>query len=405
VYLVIHNIDVVRLPGRESIPAHSLQIGLDADSREWTLSATLLGPEAIDAVRPDGHGPAILEASINGHVWQFRVDEWAQSLQFGKRGASIRGRSLSAELGAPWQLPASGASTSLETAQSLAAGFLPDGWALTWPAADWLIPAGAWSYRDKVPIQAIQAIAEAAGAIVIPAKAGRALKVQARYPVAPWSFTESTPDLIIPEASITGLQFGSAVEDQGNAVFVHGGPVGGVLARILRTGTAGDRTIPTVADDLITDTDAALARGIRELAKHHAQPEVRSFTMPLGGAYPLCEVGYLVRVEAGGVHRGIVNAVGIEVGRSGEGLTVRQTVTLGEQTPNLWSGFSALLPAEPLMIGEVLGPAGDGAVTVRLVNGGTLTAKGAGAVGAAVYVRAGRIEGPAPEMPVSEFET
>lgn len=63
----------------------------------------------------------------------------------------------------------------------------------------------------------------------------------------------------------------------------------------------------------------------------------------------------------------------------------------------------ALLPARPLLIGDVILTDGQVA-TVQLPGGGVLQARGDAAFGARVFVRDGVIEGTAPTMPIVTVE-
>ncbi len=62
-----------------------------------------------------------------------------------------------------------------------------------------------------------------------------------------------------------------------------------------------------------------------------------------------------------------------------------------------------IAPAAPLLTGQVTAVDADG-VTVALTGGGTIKARGAAAISDHVYVRAGVIEGPAPNLPGGHFE-
>ena len=61
---------------------------------------------------------------------------------------------------------------------------------------------------------------------------------------------------------------------------------------------------------------------------------------------------------------------------------------------NVYQEFVALLPARPLLVGDVIATAA-GVATIELPGGGTIQARGAAAVGQRVFVRDGAIEGAA----------
>jgi hypothetical protein len=236
--------------------------------------------------------------------------------------------------------------------------------------------------------------------------------VQPRYPILPWDFFEdagegalATPGrgLRVPDNSILRLSMRQAVAAQANAIYVHGGEIGGILARLWRTGTAADRVAPTTTDPLITHVDAARLLGTRLLAAQERQPEVRSITLPLGGDFPLVDLGTLLAIEVGtDEHRGIVNAVAIDVQQGAQ--KIRQTLTIGEDTPNTWARWRRLLPDSPLLAGRVATAHGDGTLTVTLLGGGTQRVRGSAPVGAGVWIKDGRVDGDAPIMPAYEIE-
>ena len=65
--------------------------------------------------------------------------------------------------------------------------------------------------------------------------------------------------------------------------------------------------------------------------------------------------------------------------------------------PNAYREFMALLPDRPLEVGEITSIAG-GVAIITLPGGGVVQARGEGAVGQRVFVRAGVIEGEAPAL-------
>lgn len=404
VYIVIHDISLTRLSDGVEIPCRSLSIALDADSWAWTWSGDLIGPYALDAVRPVNDEPVTLVAEINGYTWHLLAEEWTEDREFARRGIKVSGRGLSAWLAAPYELPASGILANARTIQQAMGELLPFDWTLTWElgAPDWMLPAGSWSRTNLTTIQAIHAAAQESGLIVVPAMADRALHVQRRYPVLPWEYATATPDLVVPDAAILQLSKRRQAEAQANAVYVHGGEVGGILARVYRTGSAGDRLAPTQSSALVTHADAARTLGGRILAAHDAQPELRSVTLPLGGDFLLGAVGELLRVEEGAtVHLGIVNGVTVQV-QAGDKTTVRQTLTVGEDTPNQWARFRRLVPGDPLLAGEIAIDYCDGTVKVDLIGGGSVRVRGSGSGN--VYVRAGQVVGEAPSLSAVEID-
>lgn len=70
---------------------------------------------------------------------------------------------------------------------------------------------------------------------------------------------------------------------------------------------------------------------------------------------------------------------------------------------NLYAEFKRLIPDAPLLVGTITATDAGGA-TLALPDGKSLRARGAGTIGQTVFVRDGRIEGPAPSLSVVEIE-
>jgi hypothetical protein len=156
---------------------------------------------------------------------------------------------------------------------------------------------------------------------------------------------------------------------------------------------------------LVTHADGARLFGERLLAAQERQPQVRAFSIPLGGVFPLAQIGQLVSVQLGADdHRGIVNTVGVNVANSGGKISVRQSVTIGEQTQNQWANWKRILPEYPMLMGDVTDLHGDGTVTVHLVGGGSIRVRGEALEGTTVWIKDNRIQDVAPELPSIELE-
>lgn len=177
-----------------------------------------------------------------------------------------------------------------------------------------------------------------------------------------------------------------------------------MLAWARRTGSAGDRLATTVEDALLTDPTGADAIAERILAGQAAQPALSAFTLPLGGPdFPAARLGQLFRISGDGTTPdvyGIATSVTVTCQRDARGaLDMQQTIGLGERTPNLWAAWQRLMPTDPRRVGTITTDHGDGTVTLSLPTGGTLRVLGTGTVGAQVYTRSARLEGPAPALP------
>lgn len=69
--------------------------------------------------------------------------------------------------------------------------------------------------------------------------------------------------------------------------------------------------------------------------------------------------------------------------------------------PNVWKQFQALLPQQPLQIGEVVSVNADGTSTVETPAGALLRVRGDNvAQGSNAYIRGGELVGEAPDLAV-----
>lgn len=328
VYFVSNSVDVVRLPGREPIPVKSLQIGIDADSWAWGLSASL-PYRALELVEPTAAGPVEIEITINGVSWVMLVESFDVRREFGQASLSIRGRSTAAYLAALYAPKRSFVPVTPFTARQLAeqeltrAG-LTTGFALDWRLPDWLVPEGSWGYQSLSPMEVIGRIAEAVGGYVNAHPRLRTLVAKPRYPVLPWQWATVPADRVLPIDVVKTLNLRWQEKPTFNAVYVCGERAG-VTGHVVRAGTAGDLLAPTVVDGLITHADAARERGRAILADVGRQAIV-TLELPMLSSIGLLDPGLLLAVgEGGSTWRSLVRATSIAAEWS-ESLTVRQTI-------------------------------------------------------------------------------
>lgn len=379
------------------VPLASVHLGYDADSYSWQFNGLLKDESALPLVRQvPGQPPVRLIITINGYRWIVLLDRVQQGRKFGERTINLVGRGLTSLLGQPYQQPVSATQGADLTVQQLADLQLPDGWTIQWTAATWLVPGGAYSYNSKTPIQALAGIVQDIGAMLVPARDSQTMHIMPRYPVLPWHFDIVDPDIVIPESAVVGLEESSVIESQANGVYVHGSEIGGVLSWCRLTGTAGERLVATVSNALMTDVIGCRAVGERLLAGQYTQPAIKSVTLPMDGGvdFPLIGVGQLAEITlSSGSVRGIVNSVSIDA----ELASVRQTIQIGEETPNTWRMFKDMLPSDPLLVATLSST--DGATSLMtLLDNGVVRVRGTGAVGGKYYIRGGRIDGEAPNM-------
>lgn len=333
-YIVINSASLSRVSNNLPLPVTGLSISIDDDSAHWTWSATLPLRSLAD-LEPDAPGGLVeLEAMINGLPWRLAVERIRESERFGASSLQIGGRGIAAELSDPaYPVVPHDNVAAAATAQQLADAALsfngvPLGWALTWQAADWLVPAGAWVHSGT-PLDAVVRIAAAAGAYVQAAPAARLLRVLPRYPVAPWEWGSAVPSVVLPAAAVLERGTEHVTRAAYDSVYVSG-QAQGILARVKRTGADGSRPAQMIVDQLITHADAARGRGLEVLGNTGAQQIVTLETgvLPASG---VIHVGTLMDWERGAVsRRGLVRSLAVSAtvpgGTSKDPVKVRQSL-------------------------------------------------------------------------------
>ncbi|RAH37404.1 hypothetical protein [Halomonas sp. SL1] len=328
-YLVSNSASLTLVATGQALEASAISVAIDADSWAWELRATVIGEASLAAVR-DAAQPAELEATLNGHTWRVVVDDWQRSRAWGELPAiTVSARSLAAYLGAPHAAARSYAETQTRTAQQLAEQELPLGWTLDWQIDDWLVDAGAWHYTNRTPIEAISAIATAAGATVQAHPSEPRLIIAPRYAAPHWAWAGETPDVTLPPDVLTRLGSEYRPSEALNGVYISGETTG-VLALVKRTGTAADRLGEMIVDPLTTRQAPARARGIAVLSASGEQTR-ETLALPVADDIAgLLATGQLIRVgPAGDDWRGLVRGVSLAASVDGNGaLTIEQTAEL-----------------------------------------------------------------------------
>lgn len=316
VYFVINNVTLYRVSDGAPVPVFNLSLSLDASSWAWGFDAVL--PAKAEAlVAGSASGPVELVASVNGTPFRVLAESISRERIFGDASIRISGRGRNAVLAAPYAPVMTFSNTEGRTARQLMDDVLtvngiPLGWTVDWGLTDWNVPAGAFAQQGSW-IDALTAIAGAAGGYLIPHPSAQSIRVRHRYPVAPWEWSTVTPDFVLPVDAVARESIRWLERPAYNRVFVSGQDVG-VLGQVTRAGTAGDVLAPMVVDALITEAAAARQRGIAVLADTGHQLEV-SLRLPVLAETGIIEPGAFVEYQDGSVTRlGIVRATQVEAG-------------------------------------------------------------------------------------------
>ena len=260
-------------------------------------------------------------ASVNGSEFRVLAEEISRERVFGEASIRITGRGRNAVLAAPYAAVMNFANAEARTARQLMDDVLthdgtqfgiPLGWTVDWELTDWNVPAGVFAHQGTW-IEALIAIANAAGAILIPHHSALNLKVRHRYPVAPWEWDAVTPDFVLPAEAVARESLRWQEKPAYNRVFVSGQEVG-VLGQVTRAGTAGDVLAPMVVDALITEAAAARQRGLAVLSDTGRQIEV-TIRLPAMAETGIIGPGAFVEYQDGSVTRlGLVRATQVQAG-------------------------------------------------------------------------------------------
>ncbi len=327
VYMTVHTIDAVLLPGMERLPLKGITVSSDDDGFGWNLTASGPADPLLDMLSPVNGEPKQVKVSIDGIDFVFAVEQPERSRRFLEHVVQVRGSSVTALLGAPHVAESAWSTSVTMTAQQIILQALQfTGVDLDWRIDDWLVPTAAWSHRGT-PLSVAQRVAEAAGAVLRSHRTLPTLQVAPRFPRVPWEWGAATPNVVMPGQIITTDSLQSTAGVEFNAVYVSGSVQGGIVGHVVRTGTIGDVLAPEVSDRLVTDVVSARQRGISVLSAA-ALKRRQTMTVPLltGGTNPgLILPGYLIQVqEPGETWRGLVRGITVTTGVP----TVRQQLVV-----------------------------------------------------------------------------
>ena len=324
VYMTTHYMEAVMLPTLERVPLEDVTIEADVGMPHWKLTAS--GPLGLMDLFPLNSPPRLVRVTVDGLPWVFAISPAGRSRVPGLRRARITGRSVPALAGATSLAEQIWLNNAPATAQQVvteALQFTDVG--VDWQIPDWLVPAGAWSFKGK-PLAAAVRVAEAVGAVLQSHPTEPTLQFLPRYASLPWEWDSAsvTPDVSIASAALAADDYEPDEQPSWEAVYVYG-TAQGVGRRIVRGGTAGGILAPQQVDDLITDHVAAVERG-RSILGAGGTQALATMSLPIltGGTLPgVLRVNQLLEVvEPAETWRGLVRAVTVRAGPS----EVRQSV-------------------------------------------------------------------------------
>jgi len=275
--LVVEN-DVILKRVSDDTQVACIQISINGDLESYTNAwSAQVAVEDFTLVDPTDTGPVEVVATINGQDHLLLLERFGRDEVFDPQGGKtatvrVQGRSISAELDEPYSARKSRFETQAKSHWQLMQQELPGNWTLeAHPAwSDYgdnitaLVPANTFSYTDLSPIQAVARIAEATGAVVQQVPESRTLRIVPRRIGKAWEWDQTTADLEVDAGQIRSSAVECEPAVRHNGVFVRG-ETNGVEVQCERDGTGGDPWLDMVVDQLITDAQHGLQRGISEL--------------------------------------------------------------------------------------------------------------------------------------------
>ena len=337
-YIIMNASSLIEVTTGTPLEFKDLSIAQDADSFAWTMSCTILNRASMDQIRPSAAGPAEVTATINGHQWRFIIESYRLDKRFARETYQVSGASRTQLLAAPYAPKRTGRiETQTTTAQAMTEQLQFTGLSISRQQGltDFVIPAGAWGWDNKTPMEVVSELASAQGAIVVPDRDQDILHIKHRYKLtAPWDYPAlpiESIDAIVADAMTTSYASQWDPQPEYNSVFVSG-ITQGVAVDVIRMSTAGDKPAPDIFDDLNVESSQCRERGLTAIAASGDQEIVTIETvLPTSGSPGLIEPAMLVEVrdtrESANTWRGNVLGVNINVTNPGTG-RVTQTVKI-----------------------------------------------------------------------------
>jgi len=188
-------------------------------SRSSTRAEPLVDPGRAAA-------PVELVVRVNGTTFRVLAEGIRRERRFGEASIRVSGRGRNAVLAAPYAPVMTFSNAEARTARQLMDDVLTLngvslGWTVDWNLTDWIVPARVFAYQGTW-IEALAAIAGAAGGDLLPHPTDQSLRVRHRYPVAPWEWHTVTPDFVLPVEAVARESVRWLEKPAYNRVFVAG---------------------------------------------------------------------------------------------------------------------------------------------------------------------------------------
>ena len=326
-YIMQPTLDCIRVSDSQRIVIS--RINLSHSRGQFSQSVSIDFSSRIDAENAENE---LLKLSLNGYDFYFICEEKSESKLFGSHSYTANGRSRSAELAAPYELPISYTNNVSRSFAGLLNDLIPfsDWSVILVGVTDFTVPAGAYSTTGKSPLEAINDAAQQVGCMVLSDDVNQTLTVLPRWPMVPWAMSAGNPDITVHEAVIRSHSMKEVHQVLCNSIWLRGEQQG-VSCQIKRAGTAGNVNASDISAQLIVDNQAARIAGTNGLADT-GKKRIHDITLPIMADLPPLTVGMMVGVRDGAtLFKSICDSVSISADVSEEGaVLIEQSISVIE---------------------------------------------------------------------------
>ena len=250
-------------------------ISYDLDTFTWKFTAQLASLADYTKVMPVGSVYQTIEVIMNTIKFRFFISNVTRNTEIASSGKvttsyTATGYSMIMVLAAPYAGVRSYAASNAQSSAALCQQEVIDqgrNTLINWDAPIWTVPFGVHSYQSKTPVGAMLSIVNAVGCVMYPDPYLDEVTVMPYYRERPWLWSSIQPDHTMHIGQFLNDSSSVIPSDVPNAVFVYGEGTDGVGREVGISGTQATNVLPDVIDKYLTDNDAAVQRGITELAK------------------------------------------------------------------------------------------------------------------------------------------
>jgi hypothetical protein len=326
---MITELGLFKLPTLQPIHFQSLTIEEAIDSLRL-LRVQIRDRASYLLLQPDDDlNPAEVRAVLNGYAWDFVVTEGGGSFAFADMSFTVNAQSRIVYLGAPYAPSRDYREANTRSAHQLADQEVENtGFEIVWDTADWLVPAGVFSYQNLPPLDVLKRLAATVGAYVSDDPTDLTVTLAPKYLIEPWLWSQQSPITTLTASQVKEYSLQNTRYDDCNRVVISGGNTGKVRVVATRSGTAGDHSKALSPDSLVCAVEAGTerARQFFSAAGRHCDVVISGIPLAPAPADPkLLHLRNLVRVTWGEeTWIGMVTATRIEaqIGRLLQSVTV-----------------------------------------------------------------------------------